>query len=60
LEQTQVAFGTMLGSADKAKKLLTDLSDFAQKTPFELTGLRSTAKQLLAFGVSAEEMIPTL
>ena len=50
----------MLGDANKAKTLLADLSNFAKKTPFELTGIRDSAKQLLAMGVSAEEMIPTL
>ena len=35
-EQLQVAFTTMLGSADKAKKLLADLADFSASTPFEL------------------------
>lgn len=48
LEQATVAFETMLGSADKAQKMLSDLSDFAMATPFELTGIRQNAKQLLA------------
>lgn len=60
LEQADIAFTTMLGSGEKAKQLLKDLSDFAQKTPFELTGIRQTAKQLLAFGISSNDMIPTL
>lgn len=50
----------MLGSAEKANDLLKELSDFAKRTPFELTGLREQAKQLLAFDFSAEEIIPTL
>lgn len=60
LEQAQISFEVMLGSAEKAKTMLADLSDFAQKTPFELTGLRQTTKQLLAFGIDQEKMIPTL
>lgn len=60
LEQTQIAFTTMLGSADQATKTLDELTDFAKKTPFELTGLRTTAKQLLAFWFEADELIPTL
>lgn len=40
--------------------MLRDLSNFAKKTPFELTGIRDTAKQLMAMGVSADDMIPTM
>lgn len=50
----------MLGSADKAKALLSDLKDFAKKTPFELTGIRDTAKQLIAFGIDSNKLIPTM
>lgn len=50
----------MLGGAEAAKKMLQDLSDFAANTPFELTGVRQTAKQLLAYGIEAHKIIPTL
>ena len=50
----------MLWGADAAKKMLKDLSDFAANTPFELTGVRQTAKQLLAYGIEANKIIPTL
>lgn len=59
-EQTQIAFETMLGSAELAQKTLSDLSQFAAKTPFELGQLESASKQLLAYGTSAEDLIPTL
>ncbi len=59
-EQTTIAFETMLGSAEKAQNLLGDLADFASRTPFELKGIEGTAKSLLAFGISADELIPTL
>lgn len=60
LEQAQISFSTMLWSAEKANDLLNQLNEFAKKTPFEIQGIRENAKQLLAMGVSAEEMIPTL
>ena len=60
LQQSQIAFETILQSGEKAQALLSQLSDFASKTPFELTGIRESAKQLLAMGISAEEMVPTL
>lgn len=59
-EQARISFTTMLWSAEDAEALLSRLSDFAKKTPFELTWIRESAKQLLAMWVSAEEMIPTL
>ena len=60
LEQTQVAFTTMLWSADKANQLLTQLSEWSKKTPFELTGSRETAKLLLAMGIQMQDIIPTM
>ena len=60
LEQANISFELMLGSADKAKKMLADLSKFAQSTPFELQGIRDSAKQLMAMGIPAEKMIQTL
>lgn len=59
-EQSKVAFETMLGSADSAQKMLNDLTDFAKKTPFELKGLETTTKQLLAYGFKQEEILPDL
>lgn len=60
LEQNKVSFEAMLGSADKATKLLSDLAEFAKETPFELGGLQTYSKQLLAYGFSLDELIPTL
>lgn len=59
-EQTRIAFTSMLGSAEKAQDLLTQLTDFATKTPFELKGLEESSKRLLAYGISQKEIIPTL
>ncbi len=60
LQQVALSFEVMLGSADKAKKLLQDLQNFASVTPFNLTDLQDDTKQLLAFGVSGEDVIPIL
>ena len=60
LEKAKISFSTMLWSAEKADDLLGQLSDFAKKTPFELTWIRESATQLLAMWVQAEDMIPTL
>ncbi len=60
LEQAQIAFTTMLWSWEKAQAMLNELSDFARKTPFELTWIRQNAQQLLAMWVNANDIIPTL
>lgn len=59
-EQTEVAFGTMLGSADKAKQIMKDLFEFSAKTPFQFEEVSSAGKTLLAFGVSADDVKDTL
>lgn len=59
-EQSQIAFTTMLGSAEEANKLLADLAQFAKKTPFEVVGIETSAKQLLAMGIETEKLLPTL
>jgi tape measure domain-containing protein len=59
-EQTTIAFETMLGSGEKAEKMLKDLTEFAVKTPFTLKGIEQSAKQLLAMGIESDKLIPTL
>jgi len=57
MEQVEIAFETMLGSAEKADKLIKEITQFAATTPFELKGLVDSSKQLLAFGIGAEDII---
>lgn len=59
-EKAEVAFTTLLGSADTAKTVLKDLTDFAASTPFQVGELRGAATQLAAFGVDADDLVPTL
>ena len=56
-EQTQIAFETMLKSAEKAEKFLKEASDFANKTPFEFPELINSSKLLLAFGFEADKIM---
>ena len=59
-EQTEIAFTTLLGSAEKARSFLEELDAFAARTPFELPGLVDASRKLLAFGFQAKEIIPTM
>lgn len=59
-QQLEIAFTTMLGSADKANELMNQLINTAAKTPFDLKGVANGAKQLLAYGVASDKVNETL
>ncbi|HBG40090.1 MAG TPA: phage tail tape measure protein [Porphyromonadaceae bacterium] len=59
-QQLDIAFETMLGSATKSNALMNQLLETAAKTPFDLTGIASGAKQLLAYGTAADKVNETL
>lgn len=59
-QQLEVAFTTMLGSGEKANSLMMQLTKTAAVTPFDLKGVTDGAKQLLAYGVAADEVNDTL
>ena len=59
-QKLEVAFNTMLGSADKAEALMAQLVRTAAITPFDLEGVAQGAKQLLAYGMEAEKVNETL
>lgn len=60
MEQTQISFETMLGSADKAKTTLKQLQDFAKVTPFSQKDVIVAAKSLLAYGFEAQNLTKDL
>lgn len=60
LQQAQVGFTTLLGSATKAGTYLKNLQAFAAATPFELKGLIDSSRTLIGVGVSAKQTIPLL
>lgn len=59
-QQLEIAFKTMLGSGTKAQVLMNQLVDTAARTPYDLLGVTGSAKQLLAYGVAAEDVNDTL
>lgn len=60
LETTRLALNGLLGSADKAGGVLKEVVQFASTTPFEIPELADTAKLLAGYGVSADNIIPSL
>lgn len=59
-QQLEIAFETMLGSGTKAKALIDQMAETAARTPFDLAGVAGGAKQLLAYGESADKVNDTL
>lgn len=59
-QQLEVAFTTMLGNASAANNLMEQLVKTAAITPFDLQGVANGAKQLLAYGIQADEVNETL
>lgn len=60
LQNVQTAMTNMLGSADKADQMIKELQDFAAHTPFEFKDVTLASQKFLAFGFTAEQVIPTL
>lgn len=61
LEQSsKAAFTTLLGTADAAAAMQKQIREFASTSPFPRQAFIEGTQQLLAFGYSAEQVIPTL
>lgn len=59
-KQLEISFTTMLGSEQKAGALMDELIQTAARTPFNMTDVTEGAKQLLAYGIQANEVNDTL
>ena len=60
MQANKRAFATLLGDSQQAEKFLGDLARFAAETPFELPGLVTASKRLLAYGFAARDIIPIM
>lgn len=60
MQQLQVALSTILQDKNKADQLIAEIVQFAAKTPFNLDDVATGAKQLLAYGSSAEKVVEEL
>lgn len=59
-QQLEISFETMLKNKALSDKLMSDVVEFAAKTPFELQQVATGAKQLLAYGTQVNDIIPTM
>lgn len=55
IEGYQTSFEVMTGSAQEAKAVVEELTDFAAKTPFEMQDLAETVQLLMNYGFAADE-----
>lgn len=60
MQQLQVALSTILQSKSQADQLVGEIIQFAAKTPFDLDDVATGAKQLLAYGSSADKVVDEL
>jgi len=60
VEQASASLTNLLGSSSAANALIAQLKTFATKTPFNFDSLVSSAQQLVAIGISADRVIPTM
>lgn len=60
VEQTNVAFTTLVGNETKAAAMLGEIAGFAADTPFEKFGLTKNAQLMLNFGVATDRVLPLL
>ena len=59
-QKLEISFKTMLGSEEKAVRLMDQLVKTAATTPFSIRDIANSAKQLLAYGLEAEKVNDTL
>lgn len=60
LENTKIAFSTMMGSSDQALRHLKELQQFALSTPFGFQDLVEASQRMQALGFEAKEVVPVL
>lgn len=59
-QMLEMSFNTLLQSEEKAGKLMDELVNTAKVTPFGLNEVADAAKQLMAYGISADKVNDTI
>ena len=60
MENTRAKFEVLLGSADRANKMVAEIAKFANETPYGSEELQKSAEMMLSFGIAGEKIMPTL
>jgi tape measure domain-containing protein len=56
LEQTQIAFEVLTGSADTARQMIDEFREMGAKTPYETKNLLDAAQTMMLFGIEADKV----
>ena len=59
-EQYEASFSILLGDMEKGRAKLAEIQKMASVTPFELDDLAKASQLLIGYGVSADDILPTL
>ena len=59
-ELTATSFEVLVGSEEKASKMLKEIAKFGQESPFDKMGLTENARQMLASGMEADKVLTFL
>ena len=57
VENAQIAFESLLGSVEKADKMMSDVMQFAEDTPFDTQGVVDGVKQMLVYGIESKKVL---
>lgn len=60
MEQTRLSFSTFMGDTEKANKLIGELNQFANITPFDNAEVLKSGQMLLSAGMSADKVTSSL
>jgi len=60
LQQIEVGFKSVLGSAEAARAKMAELEQFSRFSPFDFQQSAAGAQQLLAMGVAGKDLIPIM
>jgi len=58
LEQSAIAWGTLLKSQEAGVQMMRRLQEFARVTPFDYASIEEGARRLKAMGFEAQELLP--
>ena len=56
----EASFTTFLGSAPKAKEMLSELTRFGAETPMDLSDLVRASQTMLSFGIEGSKVVPII
>jgi tape measure domain-containing protein len=59
-EKTAVSFEVLLGSQQKASKMISEIKAYGDVTPYESPALLDNAKMMLSFGIAQQKILPDM